>query len=360
MRILILGDVNSPHLNKWANSIVRLNSGTNEVLVFSLSKADPLRVEYDNRVRIIVGKSQKHRLLESVFTLRGIAKQYKPDIIHAHYASRYGLLGALTGLSPLIVSAWGSDIMEFPRKSLFHRLLLEYCLRKADFLTVTSRILREEIYKYTDKDVDTIAFGIDLDHFRQPTVEGGTDSNHLVVGTIRWLLSIYGIDTLIHAFRLLRGMDLGRDLELLIVGDGPEMDRLRRLCEELNVHEAVRFVGYVPPEEVWKYHHMMSVFVALSRREGFGVAVLEASACGKPVVASDIGGLREVVVPGVTGFLVPPDSPREAAEAIRRLIESPALRSELGRNGRKWVEERYDWKKNVQEMMAVYRKALKG
>jgi glycosyltransferase involved in cell wall biosynthesis len=138
------------------------------------------------------------------------------------------------------------------------------------------------------------------------------------------------------------------------------MDRLRRLCEELNVQEAVHFTGYVPPEETWKYHHLMSVFVALSRREGFGVAVLEASACGRPVVASDIGGLREVVVPGVTGFLVPPDSPQEAAEAIGRLVKSPALRSELGRNGRKWVEEKYDWKKNVQEMVAVYRKALKG
>ena len=360
MKILILGEVNSPHLNKWANSIIRSNGGTTDVLIFSLSKADPLRVEYDERVRIISGKSQKRRLLENVIELRGIAKQYKPDIIHAHYASRYGLLGTLTGVHPLIVSAWGSDIMEFPRKSFFHRLLLKYCLDKADFLTVTSRILREEIRKYTNKDVDTIAFGIDLERFRQPAVEEGTTSNHLVVGTIRWLLSVYGIDTLIHSFKLLREREPSRKLELLIVGDGPEMCRLRRLCEELNVQEAVHFTGYVPPEETWKYHQQMSVFVALSRRESFGVAVLEASACGRPVVASDIGGLREVVVPGVTGFLVPPDSPREAAEAIGRLIESPALRSELGRNGRKWVEERYDWRKNVQEMMAVYRKALKG
>jgi glycosyltransferase involved in cell wall biosynthesis len=359
LKILILGEVNSSHLNKWANSIVRSNGGTNEVLIFSLSKSDPLKCEYDERVRIIAGKNKQHEFLGNILQLRKIVKRYEPDIIHAHYASSYGLLGALTGWHPFIISAWGSDIMEFPRKSMFHRLLLQYNLKKADFLTATSRTLREEIRKYTNKDVDTIAFGIDLERFKQATNDmPGKD--RLVVGTIRWLEKTYGIDTLIRAFTLLREQRPDLDIELRVVGDGPERDRLGRLCRELGVQGAVRFIGYVPPEETWKYHQQMSVFVALSRRESFGVAVLEASACGKPVVASDIGGLREVVVPGFTGFLVPPDSPREAAEAIGRLIENPALRAELGRNGRKWVEEKYDWKKNVQEMIEMYRKALKG
>jgi glycosyltransferase involved in cell wall biosynthesis len=360
LRVLILGDINSAHLSRWANSLVRLNNGTNEVMVFSVSEYAENRCKYDAKVRIAARKRGSRGLLLSFLELRRIVKEYRPDIIHAHYASSYGLLGALTGWHPLVVSAWGADIMDFPLKSVFHRLLIQFNLKKADFLTVTSRTLQEEIRRYTDKEVEIIAFGIDLERFRQPEAKCDSSAHRLVVGAIRWLWRIYGIDTLIRAFKLLREREPSRNLELLIVGDGPEMARLRRLCEELNVQGAVRFAGYVPPEETWKYYHQISIFAALSRVESFGVAVLEASACGRPIVASDIGGLREVVVPGVTGLLVPPDSPREAAEAIERLIENPSLRSELGRNGRKWVEEKYDWKKNVQQMVQVYKKALKG
>jgi glycosyltransferase involved in cell wall biosynthesis len=329
-------------------------------MVFSVSEHAANRCKYDEKVRIAARKSGNRSLISGFLELRRIVKEYSPDIIHAHYATSYGLLGALAGRHPLVVSAWGADIMDFPRKSVFHRLLIQFNLKRADFITVTSRTLFEEIRKYTNKDVNVVAFGIDLERFRQPEPNADSSANHLVIGAIRWLWRIYGIDTLIRTFKLLRERDPSRELELLIVGDGPEMANLRRLCEELNVQEVVHFAGYVPPEETVKYYHQISIFAALSRLESFGVAVLEASACGRPIVASNIGGLREVVVPGVTGLLVPPDSPREAAEAIERLIENPTLRSELGLNGRRWVEEKYDWKKNVREMMEVYEKALKG
>ena len=91
-----------------------------------------------------------------------------------------------------------------------------------------------------------------------------------------------------------------------------------------------------------------------SRAEAFGVAALEAQACGLPVVASNVGGLPEVVRDGETGLLVPPEAPQALAAALMTLIQDPQLRADMGRNGREWVLERYEWRHNVDEMLGIY------
>lgn len=99
---------------------------------------------------------------------------------------------------------------------------------------------------------------------------------------------------------------------------------------------------------------MLTVSVSVSDSESFGVAVIEASACAKPVVVSNVGGLPEVVEDGVTGIIVPPRDPEATAEAIENLILSQDLRTKMGTEGRKRVGRLFDWDKNVKQMAKIY------
>ena len=100
------------------------------------------------------------------------------------------------------------------------------------------------------------------------------------------------------------------------------------------------------------------MYVALSRSESFGVAVIEASACGLPVVVSNVGGLPEVVEQGVTGFIVPPEDPAAAADALEQLLASKELRERMGSAGRDRVERLYAWEACVDRQIAVLRSAI--
>jgi len=98
----------------------------------------------------------------------------------------------------------------------------------------------------------------------------------------------------------------------------------------------------------------LDIYVAPSLEESFGVAVLEASACNKPVVVSNVGGLPEVVDNGITGFIVEPMNPNDLATAIEKLVRNPSLRLEMGRKGREKVFEEYEWNKCVSAMIEHY------
>jgi glycosyltransferase involved in cell wall biosynthesis len=143
-------------------------------------------------------------------------------------------------------------------------------------------------------------------------------------------------------------------LKLLIVGGGSLADPLKKLTESLAISKDTVFMGKVLYEDVSKYQNMLTISVSLSNAESFGVAIIEASACEKPVIVSAVGGLIEVVQDGVTGIVVPPRNPEAAAAAIIALINNPALMHEMGKNGRKRVELLYKWEDNVKQMVIIY------
>jgi glycosyltransferase involved in cell wall biosynthesis len=110
------------------------------------------------------------------------------------------------------------------------------------------------------------------------------------------------------------------------------------------------------------YHNMLSVavFVSVMDSESFGVSVIEASACGKPVVVSNVGGLPEVVADGITGFVVEPRNPAQTAKAIENLVLDESLRKRMGEAGMKRVARLYNWSKNVNDMLQIYREVIEG
>ncbi len=300
--------------------------------------------------------------------LARMLKRERPDLVNAHYASGYGALSALVNFQPIILSVWGSDVYDFPYKSPLHRWGVVSNLQAADAIASTSHCMAEQTRSLVPSlgEIAITPFGVDCRHFTPQARETRTADSPLVIGTVKTLSPKYGIDVLIRAFALARralaqiDADLSNRLHLRIVGGGPDAAVLQQLANQLQVAEVVEFVGPVTHDQVPAELHKFDIFVALSRSESesFGVAAIEASAVGLPVVVSDAGGLPEVVLHGQTGLVVPKENAQAAADALLQLIQSPALRQQLGSAGRAHVLANYSWDACVQHMIAVYERVI--
>jgi glycosyltransferase involved in cell wall biosynthesis len=155
--------------------------------------------------------------------------------------------------------------------------------------------------------------------------------------------------------------DEAEKLCLTIVGKGPLRGELEHMAADLGVMNVTTFTGWVPYAEVPAYLNQLDIFVAPSRMESesFGVAILEASSCGIPVVVSDVGGLPEVVKHGETGVVVESENVGAFAEAMHRLICDRTLRKRMGDAGRNRVVSQYQWEANVSLMEDVYLRVLR-
>ena len=355
-KILLLGAKSSIHAVKWVNGLAECG---HEVHLVSM---------HDGKTELHPGVTVHHfpsRLpvgyLLNVFKLRKLLKALKPDILHAHYASGYGTMATLSGFRPTVLSVWGSDVFSFPYQSVLNYFIMAYNLKKSDWICSTSNIMAQQVLSLhgnVRQKMSITPFGVDLEKFNISPIKKSTDK--IVVGTVKTLLHKYGIDVFIRGFAeamvLLKEKNFERidDIELLIVGSGSQRDQLENLTHRLGIGSRTEFAGYVVNDRVPDFLNRLDIYVAVSREESFGVAILEASACCKPTIVSDVGGLKEVVDDGVTGFIVPTENSTALAEKIVELVENCDLREKMGEAGRKMVEKRYSWDKSILKMEKVY------
>jgi glycosyltransferase involved in cell wall biosynthesis len=163
-----------------------------------------------------------------------------------------------------------------------------------------------------------------------------------------------GLGTLLQAARY-----LPRDLHLLIVGDGDLREAYRQQSARLNLADRVAFAGAIAHADLPPYFRSADLTVLPSSPpESFGLVLIESLACGTPLVASNIPGVRTVVEDGGDGLLVEPRNPLALAEAITRMLRDEGARREMGRRGRAKVEARYDWQAVGARLEAIYRHVL--
>jgi L-malate glycosyltransferase len=353
MKIVLLGSANCIHTARWANGLAARG-----VQVHLISAHDNTH-DLDSRVQLYILNTQAPLgYFINVFEVKRLLKKLQPDLMNAHYATGYGLLARLAGFQPTLLSVWGSDVYDFPEKSFLHRWMLKGNLQAATGIGSTSHCMArktDEIFKHPHMFITP--FGIDQNRFSYKAI--ARPNVKLVIGTIKTLSSKYGIDTLIEAFALVVRDHTGPDqLVLEITGGGPDLKSLRALAVSLDVEKQVIFHGEVSHDRVPLLINHLDIYVALSRLESFGVAILEASACEKPVVVSDADGLQEVTVDRETGFVVPKDNPQAAADAISKLIKNETLRHQMGRAGRSHVLTHYSWDRSLDMMLDTYNKVI--
>ena len=255
------------------------------------------------------------------------------------------------------MSQLGDTIQLHSLIRIINKSIVKFTLSKADLVFATSNFLAQKTNRFTNKDVIITPFGVDIEKF-SPKSLIKKKINKFIFGTIKALYPKYGIKYLIEAAKIIDKQI--SDWELWICGTGTEEKFLKELSKKLGLEEKVKFFGKIAHEKVPLMLQKMDVFVVPSvwECESFGVAAVEAAACGKPVIASRIGGLPEVVVDNSTGFLVKPKNPKEIADKIIYLYKNRTECENMSNSARNFVLENYNWSENAEIMLKKYKEFL--
>lgn len=297
--------------------------------------------------------------------LSDIRRQFPFDIIHCHTIFPDGYAGAFLKKElgvPVVSTIHGSDIMIYPKRSkaIYNRTLIS--LKNNDHvITVSDRLRKEALHMYPELSVTTIYNGFDPNHFSpmdkyEAREKLGIDPNMRLLLYIGNLLPVKGLDFLLHAFAEV-ARDV-KDLRLIIIGDGPLKKELLQLAKDLQVQDQVSFLGRKPYAEIPLWISACDVITLTSRSEGLPSVLLESMGCGRPMVATDVGGIKEVLRDGETGFIAEPENPEHIAACYRKLfIEHPEWIDEYGKNA--WLASKaYTWEQNAKNVLTCYQQTI--
>ncbi len=365
MKILLISAVDSPHTQQWVTGLVKEGL---EIGIFSLRMEELGWTKAFPQVTVLYARTPTYfpalGVLNNInlFTyspaIRKAIRAYQPDLVHAHNLGNHGLIAALAGAQPLLLSAWGSDIFTHPHRSWFHRYWTGYTLRHGKRILATSKVLAAETAKYCEQKVELTPFGIDLERFAPRQKKHRFGEGKLIIGSVKGLESVYNHPWTLRCFAQLCERLPDWPLELVLVGKGSQAQMLQALAKELNIADKVRFTGLIPYAEIPEILAEIDIFVNVSKRESFGVAVLEASAMELPVIATNVEGLPEVVEAGKTGFLISPGEDQEFLTVLEQLVRQKDLRREMGRAGRAFVVQHYEKNACIRRMVDIYRNTL--
>lgn len=357
MRICFLGPADSAHIVKWARWF---SSQGHDVHVVSFSKGEIEGVNVhiiDLKLDRESSDYSKLKYLLSFRKVKHIIEDIKPEIVNAHYATSYGATIALTRQKRYLLSVWGGDIYDFPKKSIFHKKLLKYSLRSASILLSTSKVMAEEASKYTNKSFEITPFGIDMNLFNPDKRTRTESSKDFVIGTVKALEEKYGIKYILQAAKIVKEKRPDIPLKLRIAGKGSREDNYCNLSDQLGLRQDTTWLGFISQEDAAiEWANMdIAIIPSIHDSESFGVSAVEAEACGTAVIISDIPGLMEATRPGISSIVVPRENAAMIAEKIIFLYDNPQVRVEMGIAGRKYVNENYEINECFEKVEAIYR-----
>lgn len=354
MKIAIVSAASSIHTVKWVRALIGRG---HEVRLFSLLR-HPLAKGNEDVPVCYLGKG---KAWDYTFAAKELGKKltaFSPDVINVHYASGYGSMVRYTGLHPVVLSVWGSDVYDFPEKSFFHRRIIEKNLHFADVVASTSYVMAKHVKDrlgYKNEIVIT-PFGVDTSLFTPSRKE---DGDPFTVGIIKALEPKYGVDYLVDGFaKFLTYLPSQQSARLLIYGKGSCREALASKIEGLGLDECIKLMGHLPNEQIPGAIGGMDVCCLPSILESFGVAAVEAMACSVPVITSDVDGFLETMEDGVTGFIIPKANSDAIAEKLFLLYKNEELRRQMGEAGRQRVLRLYDFSENVKDMEGAYALAM--
>lgn len=346
-RIVIFGWADSVHVQRWCSGLA--GRGYLIKLISVVGKPLP------DIETVILPHKGKLSYFSNISRAGEEARKFEPDLVHVHYVIGNGLFGLRSKIRPIVTSVWGSDIDKNANNWLGNRIAGKV-LKGSDHITATSRYLESLIHKRFDNQnlpVSVIPFGVKVPTGMIPL----PDSGQFKICYLKAHKPVYGADILIDA--IAEVIKTKPEVRLTIAGEqNSYTEILKQKIEQLNIESFVEFSGQISYEKVHNFIAGHNLMVMPSRSEGFGVAAAEASACARPVVASNIGGIPEIILDGISGILVPPENSKALADAMLKLANDRQLCHKMGQAGYEFVKQNYDWEKSLDQMCQLYERLI--
>ena len=304
---------------------------------------------------------------QKYFSLFRIIQKYKPNVVHIRFWSIFSILPIIIyflGVKNIIYTDEHSNDDTNPFKNKVTFLRNKFCFKFVKRVVAVSKFVERRCAKIPGTNPQKVVLiynGVNLNRFAPSTTTNGMKkrfeipSNNKVITTIAHLIPEKGVDYFLEAAKILLASE--KALIFLVVGEGSHIKKLLDLTNRLEINEHVRFLGIRnDTDEILK---VTDIFVCPSVwNEAFGLVIAEAMGCGKPVVASSVGGIPELIEDSITGILIPPARPKDLAEAILTLLQNNELALGMGQAGRKRTEEYFDLRMWVDKTIALYEECL--
>ena len=366
MRICYLANASSVHTRKWTGHFVEKRHDVH-VISFEDAKIEGVTVHV-LKLPVLIRNATFPLKVASIYRIKTLIKKMEPDILHAHYVTNYGLFGALCNFNPFVITAWGSDILIVPESRLISaikRYIATYTLKKADSVTCDAEHMKETMKRFgvPEEKIKLIYFGIDTRRFspgqksEKLKVRLGVYNSPTIM-SLRNLKPVYDVESLVKSVPLV--LKEIPESKFIIAGKGPEEERLKELAKSLGVSDSVKFIGFIPNDELPEYLNSMDVYVSTSLSDaGIAASTAEAMSCGLPVIVTDVADNKEWVEDGITGFVVPTKDPKLLAEKIIYLLQNENVRKKFGKISRKIIEERNNYHKEMGKMEKIYKELVR-
>ena len=380
LRICVVGDLDGVHTHRWLRWFVERGHELHAVSYYQPQRPPP-----GVTVHALVGVSVSaagpghwqpaaRRLAEAVspslwrlvnglrYQRRGLGRaieSVEPDVIHAHYVVEHGFYAALAGRRPLVVTAWGSDVLVAPRRSPLTQAIARYALRRADLVTSNNEYMAQRLVELgaPPGKVALVVLGADAFFLEVPEASVNlrpAGETPPTVISVRSLDSrLYNVDVILRAMALVRKRL--PDARLLVAGEGRLRAGLERLAIRLGLEGAVSFLGYLDREALRDALASSHVYVSVPRSDATAVSTLEAMAVGCFPIVSDLPSQEELVQDGENGLRAPVGHSGALAERIVEALERPDLRHRALEPNRDLVTRRGLLEENMARMEELYR-----
>jgi glycosyltransferase involved in cell wall biosynthesis len=318
-----------------------------------------------------VGLRDGPRLL---LDLKRVIRSLKPDLIQSGPLQTAAFLAALTGFHPLVSMSWGYDLLQDADRNICWKWATRYTLSRSAVMVGDCATIRQRARAFgmPDEAIVTFPWGVDIRHFSpqeapapganrrtglgDEKVEEGAPSPFVLLSTRGWE-PVYGVDVIARAF--VWAARQRPELRLFLLGNGSQANLLRSIFLDGGVLPQVHFAGQVTQADLPRYYRAADLYLSASHSDGTSISLLEAMACGRPALVSDIPGNYEWVTHGQQGWLFPDGNAPKLAEAILAAVDQRDQLAGMGKAARELVERRGDWDNNFPNLFLAYDLAIK-
>lgn len=362
MRIVCIANGDSIHALRWVNYFASRGHEVH-LICHKDMKGYKKNVQIHLLARLFPMIWPVSKYLSFLFWIiqaRRLIRQIEPDIVEGLYVTVWGFIAACSGFHPFSLCAQGSDILIDPKRNRLWRMLIKYALKKADMTLYDSETLKNGLLelKSDPEKLRLVLNGVNTQKF---SPKKGSESLRERLGVtgaplvicFRVFRPVYNVEMLIKAIPSV--LDQLPEAKFILGGDGEQREKLESMVSELGVTNSVRFTGFLSYDEVPNYLASADVYVSTSFSDSTSLSLQEAMACELAPVVTDLPANREWIIDGENGFLIPINDFQALADKVVYLLKNDAIRRRFGKLGRKLIQTKAEYHKEMGKLEELYR-----